>query len=162
MTSRARDSRYAHHFPPPTQVLSPLYLSARLIGTFDFSKLNPTPSFLPVFSETKSSRTVELEDCRPSLELDRLNEGHWENDGVVPAFSQWHPNACRFTKCVHLPSDKSVAPTPGTWLVSTINDASHISLVPLWMGTLRQRIFWGQVGDWLTRIDSLCSINRQL
>lgn len=43
--------------------------------------------------------------------------------------------------------------SPGIWDVYEVPDASHISLVPLWLGTVHQRIFWESVGQWLRAID---------
>lgn len=35
-------------------------------------------------------------DAAPSTAHPALREHHFENDGVVPVFSQWHPGDCEY------------------------------------------------------------------
>ncbi|KAL6298691.1 hypothetical protein BKA93DRAFT_753944 [Sparassis latifolia] len=89
------------------------------------------------------------------------------NDGVVPLFSQWHPFRCSATQCRQFSAESKTditaldaekyrgngAPESGIWHVHHIDDAHHPSLVPLWLGTARQKLFWRDVGLWLSAID---------
>ena len=95
--------------------------------------------------------------------------------------SQWHPGSCSPSRCLHhstfsqphpspfffgLPPDRShstssiskarrarAAMKPGIWNVCHIPDSTHVSLMPLWLGTQRQKEFWIEVGEWLERVD---------
>src|ERR1700733_3567048 len=42
---------------------------------------------------------------------------------------------------------------PGIWNVCHIPDSTHVSLMPLWVGTQRQKEFWIEIGEWLERVD---------
>lgn len=42
---------------------------------------------------------------------------------------------------------------PGIWHVHHMDAANHISLVPYWTGSSRQRYFWSSLGQWLCAID---------
>lgn len=42
---------------------------------------------------------------------------------------------------------------PGIWNVCHIPDSTHMSLMPLWLGTQRQKEFWIEIGEWLERVD---------
>lgn len=42
---------------------------------------------------------------------------------------------------------------PGIWNVCHIPDSTHMSLMPLWLGTQRQKEFWIEIGEWLERMD---------
>ncbi|ESK98070.1 alpha beta-hydrolase domain-containing protein [Moniliophthora roreri MCA 2997] len=70
--------------------LAPLYVMARAIGSFDFSTLQPPPSFL---QPRRISTTCDPERAA-TTEYETLPEEYYANDGVVPLFSQWHPFAC--------------------------------------------------------------------
>lgn len=124
------------------------------MGAFDFTTLFPMPSFLPERGKEKSNP---------------LGERYWQNDGVVPLFSQWHPLDCSSTQCIHhacgLVDGHSRPPghdeemgkinelTPGMWHVYTLEDANHCSIAPQWMGTQRQKQFWEGVGRWLVGVE---------
>ncbi|KAK0481648.1 hypothetical protein IW261DRAFT_1418679 [Armillaria novae-zelandiae] len=41
----------------------------------------------------------------------------------------------------------------GVWQTQEVADATHASVVPLWLSTPRQKLFWAEVGDWLRKID---------
>lgn len=42
---------------------------------------------------------------------------------------------------------------PGIWNVCHIPDSTHVSLMPLWLGTQRQKEFWVEIGEWLDVVD---------
>lgn len=42
---------------------------------------------------------------------------------------------------------------PGIWNVCHIPDSTHMSLMPLWLGTQRQKEFWIEIGEWLDCVD---------
>ncbi|KZT74987.1 alpha/beta-hydrolase [Daedalea quercina L-15889] len=42
----------------------------------------------------------------------------------------------------------------GVWHVQHIDAAHHVSIVPFWVGTSRQKAFWRDLGDWLYAIDA--------
>ena len=44
-------------------------------------------------------------------------------------------------------------PKPGMWNVIHIPDSTHVSLMPLWMGTRRQKEWWVELGEWLEVVD---------
>lgn len=46
-----------------------------------------------------------------------------------------------------------VAPRPGIWYVNQEEDATHMSIVPLWTGTGRQQQFWVKLGRWLGAVE---------
>ncbi|KAJ3728109.1 alpha/beta-hydrolase [Lentinula guzmanii] len=124
----------------------PLYFLARVMGSFDFSKIRPVPSFL---DEIKVPDDVEqgllTADYRKSLP-----EEYWANDGVVPLFSQWHPASCSSIHCQHV---ETMSPTPGIWYVEQWNNTSHMSLVPLWVASDCQKQYWLNLGRWLRAIE---------
>ncbi|PWY96836.1 alpha/beta-hydrolase [Testicularia cyperi] len=76
-------SRGCFHRPSSYWSLSPLTFTAHLIGHFDYARLDPKPSFLP---ETGTKD---------------LSSAWWENDGVVPLASQFHPLECSPERCTH-------------------------------------------------------------
>lgn len=47
----------------------------------------------------------------------------------------------------------NIAPQPGIWYVQHAEGASHMSMVPLWFSSPRQRKFWVNIGEWLKRIE---------
>ncbi|PCH34010.1 alpha/beta-hydrolase [Wolfiporia cocos MD-104 SS10] len=129
MTERSDDASNTHL--PSLQylaILPPLYLISRAMGAID-------------------------------------QEAYWANDGVVPVFSQCHPYDCGVVECKHMTlpledadgeDDKletSEQPVEGVWYVKHVEAATHISIVPFWLGTASQRIFWRDLGDWLWSID---------
>lgn len=64
----------------------------------------------------------------------------------------------RNTKCYHdvFPSTNNSAqvdPAPGIWYVHDIPESNHISIVPVWAGTVRQKQFWRSMQDFLVSID---------
>ncbi|KAJ7161357.1 alpha/beta-hydrolase [Mycena crocata] len=131
-------TRSEHPVPSMLHITSPLmYLSSRLMGTFDYASLHPSPSF-----------------CRHDA-VD-MGEEYWANDGIVPIFSQWHPLPCRRTRCQHLESSTDHLrgkPQPGIWYINPLEDANHMSIVPLWTGTSRQKQFWVKLEKWLSTIE---------
>ena len=104
------------------------------------------------------------------------------NDGIVPLFSQWHPFeckyvcrqvpptsylttfGCRFTRCRHFSHADNILgwdetrygrpPEPGIWHVHHLEDAHHLSIAPLWFGSVEQKAFWKDIGHWLRSIDA--------
>ncbi|TFK56698.1 alpha/beta-hydrolase [Heliocybe sulcata] len=166
-------------FHKPTR--TPLYLGARFIGSFDYSVLRPAPSFFPQSQtdDTKDSPSINADMLFPKTSSDsetesdiegglrsisrpekgKMGQEYWANDGVVPIFSQWHPHACRTTTCIHYPPSqpRGVSATwllqPGVWHVHQVDDAHHISLIPAWLGTSRQKAFWEELGSWLQAVD---------
>ncbi|KAJ7675395.1 alpha/beta-hydrolase [Mycena rosella] len=136
------------HIPSMRHVTSPLmYILSRRLGAFDYSTLQPPPSFFRPHNSEESS----------------MGEEYWANDGVVPLFSQWHPLPCRRTRCRHVgtvvakSTDKDDrfhegAPRPGIWYVNQ-EDATHMSIIPLWTGTSQQQQFWMKLGHWLRAIE---------
>lgn len=92
--------------PSLTSILChPLYLLSRSISTFDYSVLQPTPSFLEndvPASPSSFSTSFDLEK-KLTLTMDQstLGEEYRDNDGIVPLFSQWHPLPCRWvSECI--------------------------------------------------------------
>ncbi|KAJ7925998.1 hypothetical protein B0H13DRAFT_1109184 [Mycena leptocephala] len=122
---------------------------AHLLGIFDYSVLRPLPSFL------------HPPEASPCAGDSSMGEEYWANDGVVPIFSQWHPLPCRYIRCRHfgLPGQsdedrlQQVTPKPGIWYVNQEEDNHHMSLVPVWTGTDRQKIFWTKLGRWLAAVE---------
>ncbi len=41
----------------------------------------------------------------------------------------------------------------GVWHVYHVDDATHISLAPVWFGTSRQEALWKDIGRWLRAAD---------
>lgn len=83
----------AYHRPETYWSLSPLTLTAHLIGHFDYSRLQPLPSFLTSSGDEKTEGQESL--------LKKVPAGWWENDGVVPLASQFHPLDCDRERCRH-------------------------------------------------------------
>jgi len=147
------------HTPSMRHITSPILCSlARMTGAFDFSTLQPPPSFLRQQNTESGARAIDSESI--------LGEEHWANDGVVPVFSQWHPLPCCRTRCQHFAraSQATVAksndvhhlsPQPGIWYVNQEEDAHHhhMSIVPWWTGSDRQQRFWVELGRWLDAIE---------
>lgn len=59
-----------------------LYYYAPYIASFDFFAVRPVPSVVQMLGE----------DLKIGAEG---SEVYYENDGVVPLFSQWHPLSCK-------------------------------------------------------------------
>ncbi|RDB29699.1 Lipase [Hypsizygus marmoreus] len=115
----------------------PLYLTSQLMSSFNFFELQPKPSFLECLYPDSG-----------------LGEEYRANDGIVPIFSQWHPLPCR---CLHLACELDVTtckPESGVWHVNQVEEATHISFIPFWTGSSRQKQFWESTGHWLRVIDS--------
>ncbi|KAF7339285.1 hypothetical protein MSAN_02142000 [Mycena sanguinolenta] len=135
--------------PTLNHITSPMmYICARLMGKFDYSILRPSPSF------------HQLDDCVFTTGSETsMGEEYWANDGVVPIFSQWHPLPCRRDHCRHLETtgqpdeDRLETPRPGIWYVNQEDDAHHMSLVPLWTNTDRQKQWWKRLGRWLSTVE---------
>ncbi|SPO20447.1 related to lipase [Ustilago trichophora] len=87
--------RPAFHRPETYWSLSPLTFTAHLIGHFDYSRLQPSPSFLPQTTE-KGGQSKDTAQALASLP-----PTWWENDGVVPLASQFHPLDCHPDRCRH-------------------------------------------------------------
>ncbi|KAG1757118.1 alpha beta-hydrolase [Suillus lakei] len=110
-------------------ILSPLYISSLVMSSFNFSVLQPTPAIVA----SAGYPSTGGEHC------------YWENDGVVPVFSQFHPFRCSTALCRH--HSKRIhtgIPYPGI---------CHFSIAPFWWGSRRQRAFWLELGHWLRAID---------
>lgn len=158
------------------------YLTAHVMERYDFSRLRPTPAWFvghKGMSGKAQNADVDAELGKRLIVMKNKNLGseHWENDGVVPAFSQWHPFPCRFddhysylfhahallstseTRCSHDPILEgnliNQTPSPGIWLVHEIPESSHISLVPVWLGTTQQKQFWRTMQEHLISIDDI-------
>ncbi|EMD41878.1 hypothetical protein CERSUDRAFT_110436 [Gelatoporia subvermispora B] len=163
------------HAPPLHHLVSTplLYLSSQAMGNFDFSVLEPLPSFYPFIVSHNLGRMVAdasaqgksaLGDAVPGLRPAHSGEAYWANDGVVPVFSQWHPFECRLTQCKHYPrpisaedpfsKDYNTSPESGVWHVHHLDGHHHASIVPSWMDTSIQRMFWKDLGHWLRTIDA--------
>ncbi|KAJ8083779.1 hypothetical protein PM082_002545 [Marasmius tenuissimus] len=139
------------HSPPLSLTSIPFYLLSRTIGTFDYTQIQPPPSFL--VEKSLSSVQTDSQDIErgASKEYQALSEEYYANDGVVPLFSQWHPSPCR---CKHTKLTSSTDdPRSGTWYVHEIENAHHLSLVPSWLLDARQRRYWIELGQWLMAID---------
>lgn len=44
-------------------------------------------------------------------------------------------------------------PEPGVWHVHQTGDTNHVSLVPFWISSSRQKYFWIKLGHWLRSVD---------
>jgi len=64
------------------------------------------------------------------------------------------PRGARETAPLHEDPEKSV------WHVHNVNAAHHVSFVPFWMGTSRQKAFWRDLGSWLYAIDAKRSVTQ--
>ncbi|KAA1468030.1 alpha/beta-hydrolase [Dentipellis sp. KUC8613] len=172
MTERSGPSGNTH--TPSSAPLSsiPLQAFASTVGSFDFSVLQPSPSFL-------SSKPGQAHDKTSDSEATNnfgLGDEYWANDGVVPLFSQWHPLACSRTNCHHIPpppsepADNAKEPTPtskiysppialqpGLWYVKTLPKSHHVSIMPFWWANQRQIEFWSEMGSWLRQLDVAAS-----
>ncbi|KAL0580803.1 hypothetical protein V5O48_001179 [Marasmius crinis-equi] len=145
------------HAPPIGLTTIPFYILSRAMGTFDYSQLQPPPSFLTERSSSKRSESSSSHDIERGApkEYEELTEEYYTNDGVVPLFSQWHPHPCSTIKCRHTKLRTSTEdPQPGTWHVHEIENAHHLSLVPSWLLNSRQRRYWIELGRWLMAIDA--------
>ncbi|KAK0198924.1 alpha/beta-hydrolase [Armillaria mellea] len=157
-----KDAGRNTHTPAFKYLISafPMYLMSRLIARFDLSSVLPVPSFLQG-KDLSGDAYIEYACSDPEhslYELSPLEIGDEcrANDGVVPLFSQWHPLPCGMTRCRHYSVDrhsKPSVPEPGVWQTHEIADATHASVVPMWLSTPRQNLFWEEVGDWLRKID---------
>jgi len=152
------------HEPSLGHILTlPLYLTSRIMGSFDFCRIRPVPSFLDNTVRSPAiAMTPEGESYVSSrAHHEQLCQEYWANDGIVPVFSQWHPLSCNNTTCRHYSSSASAnaplralpKPEPGIWHVYQVEDANHCSLAPCWLGTTRQKHFWETLGCWLRDID---------
>ncbi|CCL98123.1 uncharacterized protein FIBRA_00117 [Fibroporia radiculosa] len=176
MTKKTKGSLM--HVPQAQHLMSPLYLSSRSMGSFDYTSLQPPPAFL-FRSDSGNIPAVERnafdQDGPSGRRCPSVGEEHWANDGVVPLFSQWHPLACGETRCKHttlsldnpgfsdtastVPGKFKVTnacleePESGIWHVHHIDSANHLSIVPFWFGTERQQTFWKDLGYWLRAIE---------
>ncbi|KAF9460118.1 hypothetical protein BDZ94DRAFT_1378333 [Collybia nuda] len=145
---------------PLSSILSqPFRLLSHPISTFDYSVIQPAPSFLEndalILSSVSRSSDV-VKNTSSTVYSSTLREEYKENDGIVPLFSQWHPLPCRSTQCRHFEHSKNFtlpSPDPGTWNVYHMDAANHISLAPCWTGNFQQRYFWTSLGQWLYSID---------
>lgn len=101
-SSMTEDIGPSFHRPETYWSLSPLTLTAHLIGHFDYSRLQPRPSFLPELPPIGDDAKDE-KDPRAVM-LGSLSSAWWENDGVVPLASQFHPFDCHSDRCRHFTS----------------------------------------------------------
>ena len=135
--------------------------------------LRPLPSFLasllnPKVEDSEEQISTYDSEALQHTQTTELSEHYWANDGVVPIFSQWHPHECSSTKCIHydsLPPPSTPLPQqeqidfpkriePGIWNVYTLENAHHLSLLPLWSGSPLQVDFWTNLGRYLTDLDA--------
>lgn len=49
---------------------------------------------------------------------------------------------------------------PGVWNVCHIADSTHVSMMPVWMGTQRQKEFWVEIGEWFEVVDAIRKVRR--
>lgn len=205
--TKKSDDGFAHAPILATLLLPPMYICSKLLASFDYTAVKPTPSFIfanettprhtspnEVIITDESTTTVppstippniiphnttipisrsqpEKEDPERAALIPRvLGEEYHANDGVVPLFSQWHPLACSATRCTHeettlgeksTADDRGGVPEPGRWHVVTLNDAHHLSLVPLWLKSRRQREFWVEVGGWLRSVEAAAAASER-
>ncbi|KAK7463874.1 hypothetical protein VKT23_005809 [Stygiomarasmius scandens] len=131
-------------------LLTPLFLMAQAMSSFDFSSLKPIPSFLQSLLRTSG----DIEHGFSSSEAGVSDSSARANDGVVPVFSQWHPRSCSMTECRHHKGKSP--PVPGAWYVEEISHTHHLSLVPLWISSSRQRRYWIELGRWLREVELQC------
>lgn len=74
-----------------------LYVTARFMGTYDYSKLRPAPAWYIGHESLKANADLDFERGTVfNYSPNALDPEYWENDGVVPTFSQWHPFSCRY------------------------------------------------------------------
>ncbi|KAG1754828.1 alpha beta-hydrolase [Suillus paluster] len=147
-------------------IISPLYYSSLVVSSFNFSVLQPTPAI--VASVSSSGRRDTDSGCpssSPGNDSTGCEHFYWENDGVVPVFSQFHPFGCRHGQILNvlhqyrILSDIirrgyiAIGQYPGIWCVYALENASHFSIAPFWWGSRRQRAFWLELGNWLRAID---------
>ncbi|KII94120.1 hypothetical protein PLICRDRAFT_695164 [Plicaturopsis crispa FD-325 SS-3] len=161
-----------HHHPRRSYLFSPLYLPSRNMGVFDYTTLRPIPAFVHRIARDSQPPTSRNDDedverglMQSSSSVDVLGEEYWENDGVVPLFSQWHPFSCSNTSCRHLEATMpphsqaeklgEFTPRPAVWEVHHHDDANHTSLVSFWVGSEQQKKFWEDLGQWLRDVDYL-------
>lgn len=136
-------------------ILSPLYISSLIMSSFNFSVLQPTTLAI-VASVSSSGTEARYPDRPPENDSPGREHYYWENDGVVPVFSQFHPFGCSTALCRHHSKRTHTVtgrPYPGIWCVYALEDASHFSIAPFWWGSRRQRAFWLELGNWLWAID---------
>lgn len=86
-------TRARYQRPETYWSLSPLTYTAHLIGHFDYSRLQPAPTFLASKAEQKGKQGEGA--------MSHLSSAWWENDGVVPLASQFHPLDCHPDRCRH-------------------------------------------------------------
>ncbi|GAC99517.1 lipase [Pseudozyma hubeiensis SY62] len=84
----SKDEGPKFHRPETYWSLSPLTYTSHLIGHFDYGKLQPVPSFMH-------------EGEKGGAGVEGLHSSWWENDGVVPLASQYHPFGCKVGECRH-------------------------------------------------------------
>ncbi|KAF5368457.1 hypothetical protein D9758_002331 [Tetrapyrgos nigripes] len=104
--------------PKSLLLLTPFYLMAQAIASFDLSTLKPVPSFLRSLCDSKGS-SLDVERGLPPDDPDISFETVRNNDGVVPLFSQWHPRSCSMTKCLHQKGKLKSSPRPGLCLFAS-------------------------------------------
>ncbi|KZT36598.1 alpha/beta-hydrolase [Sistotremastrum suecicum HHB10207 ss-3] len=145
------------HSTPFALLISPFYITSRLISQFDFTTLRPIPSFFGrpqgEYSEKKFPGP-----SRGDLEGNIWAAGEEKyraNDGVVPLFSQWHPSDCSSAHCDHRP--QSSTPVPGKWQVHHEPNRHHLSIIPLWYGSRTQIDFWQDLSGWLEKVEAAVS-----
>ncbi|SNX84152.1 related to lipase [Melanopsichium pennsylvanicum] len=100
----------AFHRPQSYLSLSPLTFTSHLIGHFDYSRLQPSPSFLPQPFLTDKMDMSENRNKTMKDGLAMLTSAWWENDGVVPLASQFHPLDCDQERCRHFQGMRASLP----------------------------------------------------
>jgi len=167
----------SHHTPSSRKhiVVPYFYWLSYYIGSYDYSQIYPMPKTID-HARVDSSRDRRKEWAHSSA-LDGYthpDETLHANDGLVPVFSQWHPFDCSSTSCRHLGESicsKSSGEgeieiyedvEPGVWHVYHLKDANHCMLVPVWIGSTRQKTFFTDLGRWLGAVDAANSRRRKL
>lgn len=50
---------------------------------------------------------------------------------------------------------------PGVWNVVHVPESTHVSLMPMWLGTQRQKEFWVEIGEWFEVVDAARGYQRR-
>ncbi|PWN54423.1 alpha/beta-hydrolase, partial [Violaceomyces palustris] len=85
------------HEPTSGWGLSPFILTARLLGSFNFDRVEPSPGFWSAFKQEERGGAAAF----PGPSMRAKVESWYCNDGVVPLASQFHPGDCHPSKCRH-------------------------------------------------------------
>ncbi|CAG8531123.1 13655_t:CDS:2 [Ambispora gerdemannii] len=134
------DEKTGFHKPKFTMIL-PLYYLSKLIGSFRFPE-----------------DAIDI-----PIKNDELSQW-FENDGLCPVISQYHPERCSPTYCTHhqgLPEVNNNANIsqfcrPGVWDVWMIpGTTTHLGVVPVLKLTKKQEQFFMGVKEYLNVLDEM-------